>query len=58
VLSAIEKAMEPYTSGGLVTYEGGRLRLQDPEGFLRSNDVISSIFAELGKEGGRKLHDG
>ena len=29
---------------------GARLRLVDPEGFLYSNYIISSIFAELGYE--------
>lgn len=30
-------------------YRRGRLRLSDPEGFLFSNSVISSVFCELDK---------
>jgi len=30
---------------------GSRLRLTDPDGFLYSNYIISSIFAELGYDG-------
>lgn len=30
--------------------DGARLRLVDPDGFLYSNYIISSIFAELGYE--------
>lgn len=38
----IELSMATLDSGGR------RLKLRDPEGFLYSNYIISSIFAELG----------
>jgi coproporphyrinogen III oxidase-like Fe-S oxidoreductase len=47
VSSAIRKALEKYREGDLVISTSRRMRLADPEGFLLSNDIISSVFAAL-----------
>lgn len=43
----ILKILQPYLSQNWVMLEDKRLRLTDPEGFLFSNVVLSSLFAQL-----------
>jgi len=40
-------AVAPFADRGLVTVADGTVRLVDPDGFLVSNDIISSVFVEL-----------
>eukprot|EP01041_Mallomonas_annulata_P006984 gene6984-14198_t len=52
ISNKIFKAVGPFVTRELVIIEGNqmegyRIKLSDPEGFLMSNDVISSIFAEV-----------
>lgn len=51
VCSTILRSIQPYALDNLIaiTHNGTErnLRLTDPDGFLLSNDIISSIFAEL-----------
>jgi oxygen-independent coproporphyrinogen-3 oxidase len=48
VADAIEEAVIDYEKDGLVkAIIGHRVRLTDPDGFLISNDIISSIFAKI-----------
>lgn len=42
-----EEATQGILSGGTPSGGLGRLRLSDPDGFLFSNSVISSVFCEL-----------
>lgn len=48
-INKINKCLQPYFIKGWVKVVGERLRLSDPEGFLFSNVVLSSLFQELGQ---------
>ncbi|MDJ0795845.1 MAG: radical SAM family heme chaperone HemW [Calothrix sp. MO_167.B12] len=45
----IQRILQPYTDKGWVQIVEGRLQLSDPEGFLFSNLVLSTLFQELGR---------
>lgn len=40
-------SIAPHVANGLVLHENNNVRLTDPQGFLLSNDIISSVFAAL-----------
>ena len=46
-VSSIQSALRLHIDKGLVEERGSRIRLTDPEGFLRSNDIISDACAAL-----------
>lgn len=44
----VVKSLEPYIKNSLVVYnEQQSIRLSDPEGFMLSNEIISSVFAAI-----------
>lgn len=43
----VEDALRPHELEGLVERSGDCVRLQDPKGFLVSNDIISDVFAAI-----------
>ena len=45
----IFRILQPFVEKRWVQIVGGRLKLSDPEGFLFSNVVLSTLFKELGK---------
>jgi len=48
VIDSIRRAMAPYEQAGWVECrEGDRLRLRDPEGFLLSNTILTTLFEYL-----------
>ncbi len=47
VLRKVLKGSEFFEEKGLCRRDGGRLMLSDPDGFLFSNEVLSSIFVHL-----------
>jgi len=46
-LTKIEQCLQPYIAKGWVEVELERFKLSDPEGFLFSNVVLSTLFKEL-----------
>ena len=46
-LAKIKQCLQPYIAKGWVEVESERFRLSDPEGFLFSNVVLSTLFKEL-----------
>lgn len=48
IADKVAKASSQYLQTGIMREKDSWLRLSDPEGFLLSNDVISSIFAVIG----------
>ena len=44
---SIKAAIKPHCNQKTVEFDGRRIRLKDPEGYLFSNDIISDIFAVL-----------